>query len=97
MDTNTGKFEAFGVNVKDVNNMDTIEKVTAQFDNLEICVVDVKGVEDTYLIDQLTEQFEVDTGIKIYPGTRETLFKYLQKMCNSNQETLLCPMCSVVF
>lgn len=43
------------------------------------------------------KQFEVDKGNKIFLGPSEALFKYLQKMCNSNQETMLCPKCSTVF
>lgn len=53
-------------------------------------MVDVKEVEDTDIIDQLREKFEADSGCKIFRGPSETLFEYLQKMCNLNQETLLC-------
>lgn len=60
-------------------------------------MVDVKQVEDTDIIDQLIEQFEVDLGSKIFPAPGKTLFEYLQKMCNSNQETILCPRYSTVF
>lgn len=71
---NFGRFETCGFDAKETNNVNPM--VTAQLDNLEIDVFDVKQVEDTNLIDQLGEQFEVDTGSKIYPSPEETVFEY---------------------
>lgn len=96
VENNLGKLEIVGVNSKETGSADTIDMVIIQFDNLELCVIDVKEVKYTDIIDQLMEQFEVDTRSKIYPGPGETLSEYLQKMCNFNPQTMLCPWCSAV-